>query len=138
MISNYFLHYDRVFFFKDTAPTEIYTYCHTLSQPDALPILERINRLLALHQEPRYPHEQDPFTGRRGVAVELDRVCFRYGSGEPVLNDVSLTIGAGERVALVGASGGGKSTLVQVDRKSTRLNPVTNAHLVCRLLLEKK
>src|SRR3546814_3466976 len=25
-----------------------------------------------------------------------------------------------------------------VDRKSTRLNPVTNAHLVCRLLLEKK
>src|SRR3546814_1021892 len=26
----------------------------------------------------------------------------------------------------------------QVDRKSTRLNPVTNAHLVCRLLLEKK
>jgi ATP-binding cassette subfamily C protein len=46
--------------------------------------------------------------------VELDRVCFRYGSGEPVLNDVSLTIQAGERVALVGASGGGKSTLVQV------------------------
>src|SRR3546814_3735039 len=31
---------------------------------------------------------------------------------------------------LVGAGGG--------DRKSTRLNPVTNAHLVCRLLLEKK
>src|SRR3546814_7405203 len=26
----------------------------------------------------------------------------------------------------------------QADRKSTRLNPVTNAHLVCRLLLEKK
>src|SRR3546814_3071678 len=26
----------------------------------------------------------------------------------------------------------------QVDRKSTRLTPVTNAHLVCRLLLEKK
>src|SRR3546814_4683714 len=25
-----------------------------------------------------------------------------------------------------------------IDRKSTRLNPVTNAHLVCRLLLEKK
>src|SRR3546814_8328171 len=27
---------------------------------------------------------------------------------------------------------------MSLDRKSTRLNPVTNAHLVCRLLLEKK
>src|SRR3546814_9410978 len=32
----------------------------------------------------------------------------------------------------------GKVTAAQVDRKSTRLTPVTNAHLVCRLLLEKK
>jgi len=76
--------------------------------------LERINRLLALHQEPRYPHEENPFTGHRGVAVQLDKVHFRYGQGEPVLNGVSLSIKAGERVALVGASGGGKSTLVQV------------------------
>src|SRR3546814_12723923 len=28
------------FFFTDTAPTEIYTYCHTLSLHDALPILD--------------------------------------------------------------------------------------------------
>src|SRR3546814_3395653 len=28
--------------------------------------------------------------------------------------------------------------ILTIDRKSTRLNPVTNAHLVCRLLLEKK
>jgi len=76
--------------------------------------LERINRLLALHQEPQYPREADPFTGKRGVAVQLQDVHFRYGRGEPVLNGVSLTVKAGERVALVGASGGGKSTLVQV------------------------
>jgi ATP-binding cassette subfamily C protein len=76
--------------------------------------LERINRLLALHQEPQYPQEENPFAGRRGVAVQLENVHFRYGRGEPVLNGVSLTINAGERVALVGASGGGKSTLVQV------------------------
>ena len=76
--------------------------------------LERINRLLGLAQEPQYPREENPFNGQRGVTVQLDNVHFRYGRGEPVLNGVSLTIQAGERVALVGASGGGKSTLVQV------------------------
>ena len=76
--------------------------------------LERINRLLSLSQEPQYPHQENPFRDQRGVAVQLDNLRFSYGNGEPVLNGVSLKIKAGERVALVGASGGGKSTLVQV------------------------
>ena len=76
--------------------------------------LERINRLLSLNQEPQYPHQENPFRDQRGVAVQLDNLRFSYGNGEPVLNGVSLKIKAGERVALVGASGGGKSTLVQV------------------------
>jgi ATP-binding cassette subfamily C protein len=76
--------------------------------------LERINRLLSLSQEPQYPHQENPFPGQRGVSVQLDELRFSYGNGEPVLNGVSLNIEAGERVALVGASGGGKSTLVQV------------------------
>ena len=76
--------------------------------------LERINRLLSLSQEPQYPHQDNPFRDQRGVAVQLDNLRFSYGNGEPVLNGVSLRIKAGERVALVGASGGGKSTLVQV------------------------
>src|SRR3546814_5764496 len=33
---------------------------------------------------------------------------------------------------------GGQGSVIAPDRKSTRLNSVTNAHLVCRLLLEKK
>jgi ATP-binding cassette subfamily C protein len=76
--------------------------------------LERINRLLDLNEEPQYPTRDNPFAGKRGVAVQLKDIRFEYRQGEPVLNGVSLAIPAGQKVALVGASGGGKSTLVQV------------------------
>ena len=75
--------------------------------------LGRINRLLELKEEPHYPHLKNPFAGKQTVGVEVENVCFSYGE-TPVLNGVSLTILPGEKVALVGASGGGKSTLVQV------------------------
>jgi ATP-binding cassette subfamily C protein len=76
--------------------------------------LARINRLLALEQEPQYPHRVDPFTGKHTVGVQIDHISFAYGDGPPVLRNVSLQIEPGEKIALVGASGGGKSTLVQV------------------------
>ncbi|QIZ76772.1 ABC transporter transmembrane domain-containing protein [Ferrimonas lipolytica] len=48
--------------------------------------------------------------------LQFDRVRFAYPSdpNKPVLVDFNLNIGAGERVALVGASGAGKSTLFQL------------------------
>ncbi len=80
--------------------------------------LARINALQALHQEPVYPHQQDPFASKTTVGVKVQNVCFTYGAPseerEPVLKEVNLDIRPGEKVALVGASGGGKSTLVQV------------------------
>ncbi len=76
--------------------------------------LNRINRLVDIDLEPRYPHQENPFAGKHTVALEIRDLCFRYGDGPQVLDQVSLRIGAGEKVALVGASGGGKTTLVQI------------------------
>ena len=76
--------------------------------------LERVNRLQALRLEPRYPALRDPFAGQRTVALSLRDIRFRYGEGPLVLDGINLDIARGERVAVVGASGGGKSTLVQV------------------------
>jgi ATP-binding cassette subfamily C protein len=76
--------------------------------------LHRINQLLAMHLEPDYPHRRNPFAGKRTVAVELDSVSFAYGDGPLVLDGVSFRIEPSEKVAFVGASGGGKTTLVQI------------------------
>ena len=45
------------------------------------------------------------------VAVELDHVTFGYSRSRPVLSDVSLSVAAGETLALVGGAGSGKSTV---------------------------
>ncbi len=49
-----------------------------------------------------------------GGDVEVDAVSFAYGDGPEVLHDVSLHIPAGSRLALVGPTGAGKSTLAKL------------------------
>ncbi|MEU0759693.1 ABC transporter ATP-binding protein [Streptomyces microflavus] len=49
-----------------------------------------------------------------GAAVTVDAVSHAYGPGRTVLHEVSLTLRAGEHVALVGTSGAGKSTLARL------------------------
>lgn len=47
-------------------------------------------------------------------AIEIKKVTFRYGNRKPVLKDISFTIPKGKKVALVGASGSGKSTIAKL------------------------
>lgn len=76
--------------------------------------LERINSLSELHEEPDYPRINNPFQNRTTTGISIKDLHFAYGDGPDVLNGINLDIGPGEKVALVGASGGGKSTLVQI------------------------
>jgi len=80
--------------------------------------MARINQLF--REQPAIASPASPTRlppARGGRAVELDRVWFRYpGSHDRgwVLEDVSFTVRAGRSLAIVGATGSGKSTLVDL------------------------
>ncbi|CAE6900120.1 ATPase and permease components [Vibrio sp. B1FLJ16] len=76
--------------------------------------LKRINDLLQVEEEHRPPSKVNPFTDDREVDVKIENVNFSYNNENKVLDNLSLHIPAGKKVALVGASGGGKSTLIQL------------------------
>lgn len=46
--------------------------------------------------------------------IQFDRVNFAYASGKPVIDDLTLTVRPGEKVGLVGLSGAGKTTLINL------------------------
>lgn len=72
--------------------------------------------------------QQTPLPVREPV-VAFDQVTFAYTPGEPVLYDVTFSARKGEKIALVGESGGGKSTIVNL---LLGLYPVTQGRLeVC-------
>lgn len=55
------------------------------------------------------------FDARKPLTVVFDRVSFTYPDGTaPVLNDISFTLHAGERIALVGLNGAGKTTITML------------------------
>jgi len=74
---------------------------------------ERIFRLLDTPPQAVVHGERQampPIGGR----IEFRQVSFSYNEGEPVLNDLSFRIEGGEKVAIVGATGAGKTTLINL------------------------
>nr|WP_027695894.1 ABC transporter ATP-binding protein [Vibrio litoralis] len=76
--------------------------------------LQRINLLLQMEEEHRPTSTVNPFEADKPIDIKINNVCFAYNDESQVLDHLSLTIPAGKKVALVGASGGGKSTLIQL------------------------
>ncbi len=96
--------------------------------------INRLNKIFALKQEKMIPCKIDPFENKKTISIELKNICFKYpqtitsqdksiltipdentcSDNEHILNNLSLTINKGEKLALVGPSGGGKSTLIQI------------------------
>jgi len=52
--------------------------------------------------------------GKNGVSVEMENVSFGYMPGKKILNNISVKINAGEKVAVAGMDGSGKSTLLKL------------------------
>ena len=81
--------------------------------PKGLASMERIDRIL----DARNPIKEAP--GAQDIdsfedCISFNHVSFGYEPDREILHDVSFTIRKGQKVALVGASGGGKSTLVDL------------------------
>jgi ATP-binding cassette, subfamily B, multidrug efflux pump len=74
---------------------------------------ERIFEFMDLPEEVREP-VSPVFPSRVDGHLEFRNVSFSYNSGKPVLHDVSFEVRPGEMVAVVGATGAGKSTIVNL------------------------
>jgi ATP-binding cassette subfamily B multidrug efflux pump len=81
--------------------------------------VDRLGEILDLKADVKEPGPSDVLAlpgpgGRARGSVEFDRVGFGYRAGEPVVWDVRLKVEPGMKIALVGPTGCGKSTLVNL------------------------
>jgi ATP-binding cassette subfamily B protein len=99
---------------------------------------ERVFELLDADEESIDEDRDSPVavTARSSGHVSLEHVCFRYEDDEPLIEDFSLDVPSGETVAIVGPTGAGKTTIVnllvrfyEIDAGHIRLGGVDYADL---------
>jgi ATP-binding cassette subfamily B multidrug efflux pump len=116
-----FLDYARMFFMPLRDISGKYT---TLQS--ALAAMERIEALMetpASISSPPAPRRPSPVRGE----IVFDHVAFAYRPGEPVLQDLSFRVEPGRKIAIVGATGSGKSTIIKL---LTRFYDVSAGHIL--------
>jgi ATP-binding cassette subfamily B protein/subfamily B ATP-binding cassette protein MsbA len=116
VVSNYislgvlvaFVTYLRMFFRPIQELTESYTALQS-----AMASSERVFALLDHPVEVRNSAQPKPLNKVQG-RIDFRQVHFEYVPGEPVLKNIDFTVMPGEKVALVGATGSGKTTIISL------------------------
>ena len=103
-----FIQYAQMFFTPLRDVSSKYT---TLQS--ALAAVERLEALMETPVTIASPALPQRVTGGRGSIV-FDRVSFEYRKGEPVLRDLSFGVEAGQKIAIVGPTGSGKTTIIKL------------------------
>ena len=85
----------------------------TYSIPKGLASMERIDRILGAPSTITEAPDAKSIDSFKD-SIEYKGVGFSYEDGRPILKDINLSIKKGQKIALVGASGGGKTTLVDL------------------------
>ncbi len=80
----------------------------------AMASAERIFQALDWHEQVREPENPIQLPARIKGKLEFRHLTFGYEADNPVLNDVSVLINPGEKLAVVGPTGSGKSTLIRL------------------------
>ncbi len=74
---------------------------------------DRVQNVFEIHSSISYPTQSQ--TSDSDCAIQFDHVSFRYaGASENSLNDISFTLNKGQTLGIIGATGAGKSTLVNL------------------------
>jgi ATP-binding cassette, subfamily B, multidrug efflux pump len=102
-----FIQYAQMFFTPLRDVSSKYT---TLQS--ALAAVERLEALMETPATITSPAQPKRVVGRGSIA--FNRVSFEYRKGEPVLRDLSFRVDAGQKIAIVGPTGSGKTTIIKL------------------------